>query len=139
MGGSLSQRRTDPPMSPIHAFPIEDMYTPEFSDSFQQNTGSFQETAREDSPVEVATSPPKTKKQTKGRQKRTIQRDDAPGILHGHMRKKLCCVKVGFTYFENSSVGNTRKDARFWCDFLQYMKSKTKQYGRRTYDIINGK
>ncbi|GJR78085.1 hypothetical protein Tco_0148870 [Tanacetum coccineum] len=49
MGGSSSQRHTDPTMSPIHAFSIEDVYTPEFSDSFQQ--GSFQETAREDSPI----------------------------------------------------------------------------------------
>nr|GEY31440.1 hypothetical protein [Tanacetum cinerariifolium] len=63
----------------IHAFSFEEMYTPEFSDSFQQNTGSFQELAREDSPVEVVvTSPSKTKKPTRARQKRTIQSDDAP-------------------------------------------------------------
>ncbi|GJY05136.1 hypothetical protein Tco_0371076 [Tanacetum coccineum] len=73
MGGSLSQSRTDPPMSLIHVFSIEDMYMPEFLDSFQENTGSFQEPVREESPVEVATSPPKTKKPTKGWQKRMIQ------------------------------------------------------------------
>ncbi|GKE09011.1 hypothetical protein Tco_1412562 [Tanacetum coccineum] len=78
MGCSLSQRHTDPPMSSIHEFLIKDMYTPEFSDSFQENTSSFQEPAREESPVEVATSPPKTKKLTRGHQKRTIQSDDAP-------------------------------------------------------------
>nr|GEY11572.1 ATP-dependent DNA helicase PIF1-like [Tanacetum cinerariifolium] len=33
---------------------------------------------------------------------------------------------------ENSSLGNTRNDAVFWCEVLQYMKRKTKQYGRRT-------
>nr|GEW01640.1 hypothetical protein [Tanacetum cinerariifolium] len=44
----------------------------------------------------------------------------------------------GWVYVsENSRVGNTRKDARFWCEVLQYMESKTKQYGRRTYDIVN--
>nr|GEW34957.1 hypothetical protein [Tanacetum cinerariifolium] len=79
MGGSSSQRRTDLPMSLIHAFPFEEMYTPEFSDSFQQNTGSFQEPAGEDSLIEaVTTSPPKMKKPTRARQKRTIQSDDAP-------------------------------------------------------------
>nr|GEW33105.1 hypothetical protein [Tanacetum cinerariifolium] len=97
MGGSSSQTCTDPPMSHIHAFSIEDMYTLEFLDFFQQNTGSFQETAREDSPDEVATSPPKTK------------------------------------------VGNTRKHAGFWIEVLQYMQRKTKQYGRRTYDMMNEK
>ncbi|GKC73473.1 hypothetical protein Tco_1119356 [Tanacetum coccineum] len=49
MGGSSSQRRTDPPMSLIHAFPIEDI-----------------------------------------------------------------------------RVGNTRKDAGFWCEILKYMESRTK-------------
>nr|GEY40208.1 hypothetical protein [Tanacetum cinerariifolium] len=90
MGGFSSQRRTDSPMSLIHAFPIDDMYTPEFSYSFQQNNGSFQETAREDSPVEVATLPPKTKsKPTRGCQRKTIQCDDAPDKLHGQTRNKL--------------------------------------------------
>ncbi|GJT59112.1 putative reverse transcriptase domain-containing protein [Tanacetum coccineum] len=56
----------------------QEMYSPEFSNTFQQNIGSFQEPAREDSPVEaVTTSLPKTKKLTRGRQKRTIQSDDA--------------------------------------------------------------
>ncbi|GJV90970.1 hypothetical protein Tco_1538783 [Tanacetum coccineum] len=69
------------PMSPIHAFPIEDMYSPGFSNSFQQNTGSFQETAHEDSPVEFAAPPPKSKskpKPTRGRQKRMVQNEEAP-------------------------------------------------------------
>ncbi|GJX02861.1 hypothetical protein Tco_0188777 [Tanacetum coccineum] len=70
MGGSSSQPHTEQPMSLIHAFPTEDMYTPEFSDSFQH-------TAREDSPVEVAAPPPKSKP-IGGRQKRTVQNEDAP-------------------------------------------------------------
>nr|GEU88526.1 zinc finger BED domain-containing protein RICESLEEPER 2-like [Tanacetum cinerariifolium] len=52
------------------------MYSPEFLVSFQ-HTGSFQETAREDSPVEV-TIPPTKSKPNRGRQKRTVQNDDAP-------------------------------------------------------------
>ncbi|GJZ52862.1 zinc finger BED domain-containing protein RICESLEEPER 2-like protein [Tanacetum coccineum] len=77
----------------------------EFPDSFQQNTGSFQETAREYSSVKATTSLPKTKsKLTRGRQKRTIQSNDAP------------------------QIDNMRKDAGFWSEVLQYMESKTQQY-----------
>ncbi|GJW19093.1 hypothetical protein Tco_0026529 [Tanacetum coccineum] len=36
-------------------------------------------------------------------------------------------------------LGNTRKDAGFWCVVLAYMESKTKLYGRRTYDMVNEK
>ncbi|GJS98373.1 ALP1-like protein [Tanacetum coccineum] len=43
MGGSSSQPRTVPAMSPINAFLIEDLYTPEFSESLQENTGYWQE------------------------------------------------------------------------------------------------
>ncbi|GKB67805.1 U1 small nuclear ribonucleoprotein C-like protein [Tanacetum coccineum] len=59
-------------------FPIKDMYSPEVSDSFQY-TGSFQETAREGSSLEVAAPSPKSKsKPTRGHQKRTVQTEDAP-------------------------------------------------------------
>nr|GEY32787.1 hypothetical protein [Tanacetum cinerariifolium] len=97
VGGSSSQQRTNPPMSPIHAFPIEDMYTPKFSDPFQENTTTW---TREE---EIA----------------------------------LCKGWVDVS--ENNMLGNTRKDAGFWCAILQYLENKTKQYGRRTYDMINGK
>ncbi|GJW10151.1 hypothetical protein Tco_1575978 [Tanacetum coccineum] len=44
-----------------------------------QHTYSFQEIAREDSPVEVAAPPPKTKsKPTRGCQNRTIENEDSP-------------------------------------------------------------
>ncbi|GKE14785.1 hypothetical protein Tco_1422362, partial [Tanacetum coccineum] len=46
MRGSSSQPHTEQPMSHIHAFLIEDMYSPEFLDHFQ-HTGSFPHTARE--------------------------------------------------------------------------------------------
>ncbi|GJU43968.1 hypothetical protein Tco_1201234 [Tanacetum coccineum] len=42
MDGSSSQPRTDPPTSPINAFPIEELYTPEFLESLQANTGYWQ-------------------------------------------------------------------------------------------------
>ncbi|GJZ12688.1 hypothetical protein Tco_0547918 [Tanacetum coccineum] len=76
MGGSSSQPHTRQPMSLIHAFPIEDMYSPKFSDSFQHN-GSFQHTAREDYLVEFV-APPLKAKPTRGRQKRASQKEDAP-------------------------------------------------------------
>ncbi|GKG66465.1 hypothetical protein Tco_0700053, partial [Tanacetum coccineum] len=45
-----------------------------------------------------------------------------PGRLRGQQRKKLRWLKV-----------NARRQAGFWCEVLQYMESKTKQYSRRTY------
>ncbi|GKB31739.1 gamma-glutamyltranspeptidase 1 [Tanacetum coccineum] len=39
MGGSSSQPRTDPALSLINAFPVEELYTPEFLDSLQDNIG----------------------------------------------------------------------------------------------------
>ncbi|GJS00514.1 glutathione S-transferase T3-like protein [Tanacetum coccineum] len=139
MGGSSSQRRTDPPMSPIHAFSIEDMYMPEFLDYFQENTGSFQEPVREESPVEVATSPPKTKKPTKGCQKRMIQSDYVPRQTAWTHEEEIVLCKGWVDVSENSMLGNTRKDVGFWCAVLQYMESKTKQHGRRTYGMVYGK
>ncbi|GJZ96342.1 hypothetical protein Tco_0668676 [Tanacetum coccineum] len=63
MGGSSSQPRTDRVHSPINAFSLEDLYTPAFSDSFQENTAYWQETNPYEVPVEqVATSPTKKKK-----------------------------------------------------------------------------
>ncbi|GJU49655.1 glutathione S-transferase T3-like protein [Tanacetum coccineum] len=62
-----------------------------------------------------------------------------PGRLRGHIRKKLRCVKVGLTFPKNSMIGNSGKEAGFWCTVLAYMESKTKQYGRRTYDMVNKK
>ncbi|GKG31566.1 hypothetical protein Tco_0426516 [Tanacetum coccineum] len=79
MGGSSSQPRTDPPLSPINAFSLGDLYTPQLSDSFQENTGYWQQPNPDDSPVEqVATSPTKKKKATRNRQKRVTQTEPAP-------------------------------------------------------------
>ncbi|GKE08131.1 hypothetical protein Tco_1411682 [Tanacetum coccineum] len=79
MGGSSSQPRTDPPLSPINAFSLGDLYTPQLSDSFQENTSYWQEPNPDDCPVEqVATSPTKKKKATHNRQKRVTQTEPAP-------------------------------------------------------------
>ncbi|GJU10591.1 hypothetical protein Tco_1132987 [Tanacetum coccineum] len=116
MGGSSSQRCTDPPMSPIHAFSIEDMYTPQFSDSFQENTGYSQEPNRKESLVEaVATSPPKTKKPTRARQKRMIQSDDAPRQITWRHEEEIALYKGCIDVSENSKLGNSMKEAGF-CD-----------------------
>nr|GEY21883.1 hypothetical protein [Tanacetum cinerariifolium] len=53
MGGSSSQRPKYPLMPPIHAFPVEEMYTPQFSDTFKENTSYSQELNREESPIEA--------------------------------------------------------------------------------------
>ncbi|GKD43798.1 hypothetical protein Tco_1268443 [Tanacetum coccineum] len=133
MGGSSSQPHTEPPMSLIHAFPIEDMYSAKFSDSFQQNTDSFQETAREDSPIEVATPPPKSKsKPTRGRQKRMVQNEDAPRQIAWTNKEEIALCKGWVHVSESSKLGNTRRDVGFWTEVLEYMESKTKLYGRRT-------
>ncbi|GKE16559.1 hypothetical protein Tco_1424136, partial [Tanacetum coccineum] len=77
MGGSSSQPRTDPPRSPINAFSIEELYTPEFSKSLQENTVYWQEpNPYEAADERVATSPTKKKKANRNRQKRAIQAND---------------------------------------------------------------
>ncbi|GKD71862.1 glutathione S-transferase T3-like protein [Tanacetum coccineum] len=111
MGGSSSQPRTEPAMSPINAFPVEDLYTPEFSESLHENTGYWQEPSPHESPVEqVATSPTK---------------------------RKILTRWVAIS--ENSEHGNARKKYGFWCEVLGYIESKTKTYGRPTYDMVVGK
>nr|GEY65037.1 hypothetical protein [Tanacetum cinerariifolium] len=39
-------------MSPINAFSVEELYSPQFSDSFQENTGYWHEPSPHESPVE---------------------------------------------------------------------------------------
>ncbi|GJV15313.1 hypothetical protein Tco_1360636 [Tanacetum coccineum] len=79
MGGSSSQRHTYRAMSPINAFPVEELYSPQFSDSLQENTTYWLEPNPHEYPIEqVATLPTKTKRPTRVRQKRMIQSDDAP-------------------------------------------------------------
>ncbi|GJU97031.1 hypothetical protein Tco_1326302 [Tanacetum coccineum] len=101
MGGSSSQPQSSQPRSPINAFPIEELYTPEFSESLQENTGYWQQP----NPYEATTQ--------EGSQPRNRQR--------------------------GSERGNTRKKDGFWVEVMEYIESKTKMEGRRTYDMVVGK
>ncbi|GJV78210.1 hypothetical protein Tco_1509794 [Tanacetum coccineum] len=129
-------------MSPIHAFSIEDMDSPEFLDSFQ-HIGSFQETAHEDSPVGVTTLPSKSKsKPTRGRFKTRMY----PDKLHGQIRKKLHCVKVGFTAQE-SGVGDEDYFNRALLDYeakngmqftLRHCSKRHMTYGSSSFNTESG-
>nr|GEW34836.1 hypothetical protein [Tanacetum cinerariifolium] len=103
MGGSSSQRRTDPAMSLINAFSDEELYTPQFVDSFQENTSYWQEPNPHES------------------------------LEENTLAKGWVAVS------ENNKYGNARKEHGFWCEVLEYIESKTKQYDRRTYDMVCGK
>nr|GEW18550.1 hypothetical protein [Tanacetum cinerariifolium] len=92
MSGSLSQPHAKQPMSLIHSFRNEDMYSPQYSEDMYQNT------ARKDTLVEVM-APQLTLAQPKPSRRR---------------QKRMTKV-------------------------LQYLCNKTKQPGRRTYDMVNGK
>ncbi|GJY00498.1 hypothetical protein Tco_0357516 [Tanacetum coccineum] len=137
MGGSSSQPRTNPPRSPINAFPIEELYTPEFSESLQENTGYWQEpNTYEGVGEQVTTSPTKKKKATRNRQKRPIQTDDAPRQIAWTIEEEIALAKGWRAVSENSQYGNARKKYGFWCEVLAYIESKTKQEGRQTNDIV---
>nr|GEX50508.1 hypothetical protein [Tanacetum cinerariifolium] len=80
----------------------------------QLNTGYSQEPSCEESPVEaIATSPPKTKKVTKARQKRMIQSDDASRQIMWTHEEEIALAKGWVDVFENSRLGNSRKEAGF--------------------------
>ncbi|GKA58917.1 glutathione S-transferase T3-like protein [Tanacetum coccineum] len=140
MGGSSSQPRTDPPLSPINAFSLGDLYTPQLSDSFQKNTSYWQEPNPDDCPVEqVATSPTKKKKATHNRQKRVTQTEPAPRQTAWTTEEEIALAKGWRSVSENSERGNARKKDGFWVEVLEYVESKTKQEGRQTYDMVVGK
>ncbi|GKE15833.1 hypothetical protein Tco_1423410 [Tanacetum coccineum] len=118
MGGSSSQRHTNSTMSPINAFLVENLYTPEFLKSLQENTSYWQEPNPHEYPVEqVATSPPKMKKLTRNCQKRTIQSDDAPRQTVRTTKKEIVLAQGWLAISKNSKNGITRKEHGFWCEF----------------------
>ncbi|GJY64510.1 RNA-directed DNA polymerase, eukaryota [Tanacetum coccineum] len=122
-------------MSPIYAFPIKDMYTPEFSDSFQQNIGSIKEIAREDSPVEVTSLPPKTKRSRLEDAKRgQFKAMMHPDILHGQMRRKLRCLKVGFTYPKTTELVTRRRKLDFGVRLQESGATNEDYYARELAD-----
>ncbi|GJW39031.1 hypothetical protein Tco_0064876 [Tanacetum coccineum] len=128
MGGSSSQPRTDPPRSPINAFLIKELYTPEFLESLQENTCYWQEPNDYEAVGEqVATSPTKKKKATRNRQKKPIQTDDAPRQIAWTTEEEIALAKGWRAVSENSQHGNMRKKDGFWCEVMAYIESKTKQ------------
>ncbi|GJX33430.1 hypothetical protein Tco_0243285 [Tanacetum coccineum] len=130
MGCSSSQPHMKQPMSPIHSFSTEDMYSPQYSNSFQY-TASFQHTACENSAVEVA-APLQKSKPTRGRQKRTAQKEDAPRSTAWTNEEEIKLCKGWVHVFKNSSVGNARRESGFWIEALRYLENKTKASCRRT-------
>ncbi|GKD08226.1 hypothetical protein Tco_1187911 [Tanacetum coccineum] len=120
MGGSSSQRRTNPAISPINAFSVEELYSPQFSDTFQENTDYWQEPNPHVSPVEqVATSPPKKKKPARARQKRIIQSDDAPRQIAWTIEEEIALAKGWVAISKNNKHGNARKEDDFWCETVR--------------------
>ncbi|GJY75140.1 hypothetical protein Tco_0480256 [Tanacetum coccineum] len=108
MGGSSSQPRTDQVLSPINVFLLEDLYTPDFSDPSQDNTGYWQPpNPYEASDEQVATSPTKKKKATRNRQKRMVQSDDAPRQTPWTMHEEITLCKGLLAVSENSKQGNS--------------------------------
>ncbi|GJY49211.1 hypothetical protein Tco_0439167 [Tanacetum coccineum] len=118
MGGSSSQPRTEPAMSPINAF-------------------SVKEPNPHESQVEqVTTSPTKKKKKkpTRNRQKRHIQIHDAPRQIAWTTEEEIVLCKGWVAISKNSEHDNARKKDGFWCEVLGYIESKTKTHDRRTYE-----
>nr|GFA16885.1 hypothetical protein [Tanacetum cinerariifolium] len=48
-------------------------------------------------------------------------------------------VGLATVYHSPCKDGNAKKKQGFWCEVLEYIESKTKQYGRQTYDGVFGK
>ncbi|GJT78982.1 glutathione S-transferase T3-like protein [Tanacetum coccineum] len=63
-----------------------------------------------------------------------------PNIPRFYLATKTTSHKPKWLAFsKNSKHGNARRKDSFWCEVLQYIESKTKQYCRRTYDMVCGK
>ncbi|GKC57462.1 hypothetical protein Tco_1085060, partial [Tanacetum coccineum] len=100
MGGSSSQPQSSQPRSPINAFPIEELYTPEFSESLQENTGYWQQPG----PYEATTHTSPTKKKKATAKRGRFEPMMYPGRLRGQLRKKLRWLKVGNPFLKTASV-----------------------------------
>ncbi|GKE28643.1 hypothetical protein Tco_1444027, partial [Tanacetum coccineum] len=57
----------------------------------------------------------------------------------GTTKEEITLAKGWHSVSENSECGNARKKDSFWVVVLEYVKSKTKQEGRQTYDMVVGK
>nr|GFB51910.1 hypothetical protein [Tanacetum cinerariifolium] len=54
-------------------------------------------------------------------------------------KEEFALAKGWLAVYKNSKDGNAKKKQGFWCEVLEYIESKTKQYGRRTYGGVLGK
>ncbi|GJT52601.1 hypothetical protein Tco_0978758 [Tanacetum coccineum] len=91
---------------------------------------SFQHTTREDSLVEIAAPPPKSKP-TRGRQKRTAQNEDAPWSTAWTNEEEIAFCKGWVHVSENNAICNARREFS-WTNVLRCMENKTKALGCRT-------
>nr|GEY11493.1 hypothetical protein [Tanacetum cinerariifolium] len=107
MDGSSSQLSTDRVYSPINAFSLKELYMLDVLDSLKENTGLWQAP----NPYEV--------------------------LVEHTTEEEITLCKGFLVVSENNKHGNLRKQCGFWCEVLSYMKSKTQQYGRRTYDMYS--
>ncbi|GKC61498.1 hypothetical protein Tco_1089096 [Tanacetum coccineum] len=91
----------------------------------------YQNTAREESPVEVTAPPPKLSRR---RQKRMVivQNEDAPRCTTWTNEEETVLCKGWVHVSKNSAKGNARKTDGFWIEVLAYLRNKTKQLGRQT-------
>ncbi|GKD64431.1 hypothetical protein Tco_1306539 [Tanacetum coccineum] len=87
---------------------------------------------------QVAISPTKKKKATRNLQKRLTQTDDAPRQIAWTTEEEIALAKGWKVVSENSERGNARKKDGFWVEVMEYIESKTKMEGRRTYDMESG-
>ncbi|GKE34238.1 hypothetical protein Tco_1453560, partial [Tanacetum coccineum] len=88
---------------------------------------------------QVVTTPTKKKKETRNRQKRLSQTDDAPRQIAWKTDEEIALAKGWKSISENSERGNKRKKDGFLVEVIEYIESKTKMEGRQTYDTVLGK
>ncbi|GKF41239.1 putative reverse transcriptase domain-containing protein [Tanacetum coccineum] len=68
-----------------------------------------------------------------------IESDNSPRQTPWTTEEEIVLAKGWLAVSENSKDGNAKKKQVFWCEVLEYIESKTKQYDRRTYDAVLGK
>nr|GEU33384.1 hypothetical protein [Tanacetum cinerariifolium] len=108
------------------------MYTPHYSEDMYQNT------AREESLVKVTAPPPKPSRRCQKRMD-SIQNEDAPRCTTWTNEEEITLCKGWVHVSENSAKGNARNTDGFWTEVLDYLGKKTKQLGRRMYNMVNRK
>nr|GEW63038.1 hypothetical protein [Tanacetum cinerariifolium] len=134
MGGSSSQRHTEQPHPclPYTIFEMKRCTHLNYSEDMYQNT------VRDESPVEVTAPPPNPSKR---RQKRAVivRNEDVPRCTSWTNEEEITLCKGWVHVSGDSAKGNARKTNGFWTEVLDYLGKKTNQPGKRTYDVVCGK